>query len=252
MKFNFHKLQFQNWKPERKTIVLKVLQPIGILEESPSIKKFSIGLKVSTEKSDSSSLKIIDSLQNEKTLLRSDKYKQAQFKIKSISLDINIRVIDVTSNLENIKNISPYITEFIDNYSALDWLVNYLEKVLDISCLFFWNLKINEKSKEITIYNGGVPRIIYKYQNDFISKENLDMENQKYLDKGISCRWFFGQKADNKISENWSYKIYGEYCYFIYSNSIAIEARQLFSNNSVGLPLNPEEEGSIIRKTMNR
>ncbi len=189
-------------------------------------------------------LKTIDSLQERKVFLINQNY---------LSTEINTKQVNIKLNLENVDYVSPYIVYFFNNYSEFQWIIDYLKKVLDISCLFFWNLKVNEKLKEITIYNGGKPRIIYKYQRSFISEENLDKETRKYLSQGISCHWFFGGEADNKISENWSYQTYGYYRYFVkYSDSIEIEARQLLPNNSVGLPLNLNEEKAIIRKTMSK
>ena len=78
---------------------------------------------------------------------------------------------------------------------------------------------------------------------------SLNKENQKFINQDISCRWFFGLKADNRISENWSFHMYGEYLYFVRFNDL-FDARQLFPTNSVGLPINLNEEGSIIRKAI--
>ena len=202
-------------------------------------------------------MRILDLLEDTKIIRRNntdDIYNQVKVDKKAISATLNINRKNLRLNLEKGQNISPYIVYFINNYSALDWIENYLEKVLDISCLFFWKLEKNRVSKEIIISSGRFSKIVYKYQNNFISKEDLDNETKRYQDLGISCRWFFGQEGNNKISENWSYQLYGEYCYLIEiedNNSTVVKASRLLLNNSVGLPLDPYEEGAIIRKTMN-
>ena len=198
-------------------------------------------------------MRILDSLEDTRVIRRNNTYNdynQAKLNTKSISVNLNITKKNLKLNIEEQQNISHYIVDFINNYSVLDWIENYLRKVLDISGLFFLKLEKNREFKEIIILSGRFPKIVYKYQNNLISKEDLDNETKRYHDRGISCRWFFGQEADNKISENWSYQLYGEYCYLIKDSNSVVKVSRLLPNNSVGLPLDAHEEGAIIRNTM--
>ena len=205
-------------------------------------------------------MRILDSLEDTKVIRKNNLdeatgknnvSKQPKLKKQSISASLNIIRKELKLNIEEQQNISPYIVDFINKYFGIDWMEDYLKKTLDISGLFFWKLDKNREFKEIIISSGRFPKIVYKYQNNCIGKEDLDSETKRYRDRGISCRWFFGQEGNNKTSENWSYQLYGEYCYLVEdSNSVVVKAYRLLPNNSVGLPLDPHEEGTIIRNTM--
>ena len=196
-------------------------------------------------------MKILDPLEDTKVIRKNNVSRRAKLNIKSSSVNSIVIRKNLRLNIEEKENISPYIVDFLKNYSGLDWIEDYLEKVLDISCLFFWKLEKNRELKEVSILSGKFAKIVYRYQNNYISKEDLDIETKKYQERGISCRWFFGQEANNKISENWSYQLYGEYLYLTEdSNSVVVKASRLLPNNSVGLPLDAHEEGVIIRNTL--
>lgn len=201
-------------------------------------------------------MKILDSLEGTRVVRRNNTYNvydRARLSTKSISANLNAIKKNLKLNIEEQQNISPFITDFLNNYSGLDWMEDYLKKALDASGLFFWKLEKNREFKEITISSGKFIKIVYKYQNNLVSKEDLDNETKRYHDRGIRCRWFFGQDANNKISENWSYQLYGEYCYLVEdSNCVVVKASRLLPHNSVGLPLDAHEEGAIIRNTMKK
>ena len=224
MKYNSPQSASQNLKIDLKITALKLSLPTGTLAVNPTLAKSASGLDAILEKSD---------------VLISNKIDVA-----------SLETIQPKLYLLPQNNISPFLANFIESYREVFWLADYLKNTIETTNLNICNLtiKVDLEPQSVIIHQFNKPKIIYRVQHRAITFQELDKITEYYRGLNISCRWFFGGAGANKVSLQWSFERYGDYCCLkTDSKTSLITASRSHPYNSVSFPLDSQDDRIIIR-----
>lgn len=146
--------------------------------------------------------------------------------------------------------ISPFLASFTDSYREVFWLADYLKNTIKTTNLNLYNLtiKVDLEPQSVIIYQLSKPKIIYRVQNRAITSQELEEIIEYYRSLGMDCRWFFRGAGANKVSLQWSFERYGDYCCLkTDSKTSLITGSRSHPYNSVSFPLDSQDDRIIIR-----